>query len=146
HIIPSIFPYSIRNDEALTISAVIKSTYPLVSVSANLSGLAEMELMPLQGDIGETLRTGEEVTVYSGKWVGRGLEEKVYPVSITATDSFGHSWTDTSLSFSDPVAGRTEPGSTEYPDLGAKNVGFDRLQDGPFTCAVIDSLHGYGYF
>jgi hypothetical protein len=40
HVIPSIAPYSVKNGETLTVTAVIRSERPVASVTANLGGVA----------------------------------------------------------------------------------------------------------
>lgn len=44
HVIPSLYPDSIKDGEKLTVSVLVKSQLPVRSVVANLGGLASIEL------------------------------------------------------------------------------------------------------
>src|SRR5207253_760209 len=53
-----------------------------------------------------------------------------------------------SLQFSDPTAGITTPGTTNYPGYGMRRVGteYDFLGEEGIRSAVIDTVHGFAYF
>ena len=118
-VIPSLHPYSIKNGETLTVSALVRSDALVESVTADLGGVATITLSPRRaagsfaGLAG--LAEGQTTLLYEGSWVGEGLEKRVYDVTLTVTDVTGHSWRDTSLQFSDPAAGISTPGTTDYP-------------------------------
>ncbi|CAN5200567.1 hypothetical protein BH09SUM1_BH09SUM1_24520 [soil metagenome] len=148
HIVPSLHPYSIKNGGKLTISAVVKSAMPIRSVTTNLGGLATVELKP-NAQLGMGALPGDgNAAVYEAEWIGNGLQEKVYAATITVTDVMGKSYTDHSLTFSDPAAGNSTPGTTGYPNWGMQRVGALTTSGGEhrFYCAVIDAAKGYAYF
>ncbi|MDX2177510.1 MAG: hypothetical protein SF028_13680 [Candidatus Sumerlaeia bacterium] len=143
--IPSLAPYSIKNGEKLTLSAVVRSQRPVASVVADLGGMAQVTLEPnTRAGLGQ-MATGESVAVYQGEWTGAGLEEKVYAVTLTITDVDGHSWTDHSLAFSDPAAGNSTVGTTAYPmsRVAGENLQFSEAS---LYSGVIDAANGYAYF
>src|SRR5690606_17059406 len=90
---------------------------------------------------------GERAGLYTGEWTGAGLEEKVYAVAITVTDIAGHSVVDKSLTFSDPAAGNSTPGTTTYPNHGMTRTGAEVLQLGDVSPRgiVMDAANGYAY-
>lgn len=143
HVIPSLLPYSIKNGEKLSVSVVVNSAFPVKSVTADLGGLATLELAPKDGGRVPGLLDRGHIAVYGADWTGSRLEEKLYPVSITVTDVLGFSHTDTSLYFSDPAAGNSTPGTTGYPPkrIGVQSLGVDSL-----LCGVVDTANGYAYF
>jgi len=146
HVIPSIAPYSLKNGETLTVTAIVRSERPVASVTANLAGLATVTLQPNQrlGGVSAEGTTG----IWTAEWVAAGLEEKVYAATLTVTDVDGHAWTDHSLTFSDPAAGHSTPGTTAYPNAGmAHVVGLTLAEPEPtLQSAVIDTVSGHAYF
>lgn len=144
HVIPSLHPYSIKDGEKLTLSALVRSERPVASVVADLGGMAEVTLEPnTRAGLGQ-MATGESVAVYSGEWTGEGLEELVYAVTLTITDIDGHSWTDHSLTFSDPAAGNSTVGSTAYPPQRKGSAILN--PEGTLRSAVIDLSTGHAFF
>jgi len=145
HVIPSIAPYSLKNGETLTVTAIVRSERPVASVTADLAGLATVTLQPNQrlGGVSAEGTTG----IWTAEWVASGLEEKVYAATLTVTDTTGHSWTDHSLTFSDPAAGHSTPGTTAYPRGEMKRLGAETLpNESDLGCVVMDPVSGYAYF
>jgi len=146
HVIPSIAPYSLKNGETLTVTAIVRSERPVASVTADLAGLATITLQPNQrlGGVSAEGTTG----IWTAEWVAAGLEEKVYAATLTVTDVDGHLWTDHSLAFSDPAAGHSTPGTTAYPSGEMRRVGAEIFlpEEARLACAVIDAANGYAYF
>ncbi len=145
HVVPTLNPYSIKNGEALSVSAVVRSVEPVASVEANLGGLARITLEPdpRRGGVSADGTTG----IWSAEWVCQDLEQKVYAVTLTVTDEEGHSFTDHTLTFSDPAAGHTSLGTTDYPAGGMRRMDSKVLlaERNP-NAAVIDTQSGYAYF
>lgn len=147
HVIPSIAPYSVKNGETLTVTAVVRSQRPVASVTANLGGVATVTLQP-NGRLGG-VSTDRTTGIWTTEWVAAGLEELVYTASVTITDIDGHAWTDTSLTFSDPAAGNSTPGTTNYPNGGMARLvepAQFALAEASIESAVIDTTAGYAYF
>ncbi len=145
HVIPSLAPYSIKNGETLSVSAVVRSAEPVSSVQANLGGLASITLEPdpRRGGVSTDGTTG----IWSAEWVGQDLEQRVYAVTLTVTDAEGHSFTDHTLTFSDPAAGHTSLGTTDYPAGGMRRMDSKvLLNERHPNAAVIDTQSGYAYF
>jgi len=146
HVIPSIAPYSLKNGETLNVTAIVRSERPVATVTADLAGLVTVTLQPNArlGGVSAEGTTG----IWTAEWVASGLEEKVYAATLTVTDVDGHAWTDHSLTFSDPAAGNSTPGTTAYPNAGmAHVVGLTLAEPEPtLQSAVIDTVSGYAYF
>jgi len=148
HVIPSIHPYSLKNGEKLTVRAIVKSEEHIASVVANLGGVAQIELKPDQALGGtDELLSGHHAGVFTNDWTATGLEERVYSVTLTVTDVSGNTFSDSSLAFSDPAAGNSTPGTTNYPSGGMSRLGavsgYSWIDE--WNSAVIDPLNGYAY-
>ena len=145
HVISTIEPYSIKNGETLTVSAIISASRPVASVEANLGGLATVTLEPdaARGGLSADGTTG----VWSAEWTGQGLEERVYAATLTVTDGTGHAFTDHTLVFSDPAAGISDPGTTNYPNGAMRRMDAEAfVSELDLQAAVIDPENGYAYF
>ena len=87
------------------------------------------------------------VGLWQTEWRAEGLEEGYYRVSITVTDGAGHSYTDSSLRFSDPIAGNNAVGTSDYPHGGMRRMETCPLWgEDNIWCAVVDTAGGYAYF
>ncbi len=146
HVLASLNRPSVKNGETLIISVLVKSIAPIDKVEADLGGVARVDLQPRPGT-GNIAAEGSHIAVYEAQWRATGLEEKVYDVAITVRDVTGHTLVDRSLRFSDPAAGNSTPGSTNYPNAGMTRLGkatFD-ITESLVTCMVVDSVNGYAY-
>lgn len=145
HVIPSLSPYSVKNGETLTVTAIVRSERPVATVTANLGGLATVTLQPNArlGGVSADGTTG----IYTAEWTSAGLEERVYAATLTVTDTDGHAWTDHSLLFSDAAAKRLgQSGAKSSPALMAHAGTAILPVEFPLSCAVIDTAGGYAYF
>jgi hypothetical protein len=139
-LMPSLSRPSIKNGEELVVMAIVKSAYPIVNASARINDL----------DVTIILKrtSGDAVAgMYRGTWVGEGLKEKRYQVVLSFTDSLGYMNIDRSLTFTDPLFGQSDPGSTSYPNANLRRVSALTLssgEDNAFT-GVIDSANGFAY-
>ncbi len=147
HIIPTLSARSVKNGNKLEISAVVKAQAGVLEVVAELGGIKTVTLRPATASLGGG-RAGKSLGLYSAEWIAHDLKEKVYPVTVWVTDNSGHVFKDTSLQFSDPAAGMTTPGTTEYLDGGLRRVGAADVfpAEVKLRCGVIDPSAGYAYF
>ncbi|MBI3735385.1 hypothetical protein HY256_02610, partial [Candidatus Sumerlaeota bacterium] len=161
HIIPTLSSPSVKNGGRLTITAVVKALAGVREVKAEiLDGertLEELELKPGEANSGgfgpfeaEAKLVGPvvpNVGLYAAQWTARGLEEKNYSVHIRVMDMLGHVFEDNSLQFSDPTAGITVPGTSNYLNGSMRRVGaYVGDNDSSLGCAVIDAAGGFAYF
>jgi hypothetical protein len=88
------------------------------------------------------------IGLWQGEWKAEGLEEGYYTLAVTVTDRTGHTYTDRSLRFSDPIAGNNVVGSTAYPNGCLRRLDAAALRTGEnsLNCAVVDATNGYAYF
>jgi len=85
--------------------------------------------------------------IWKAEWRAHGLQEKTYRIALRATDMQGEAVEDSSLEFSDPAAGVTTPGTTDYPNAGMREIGVVSMNGySYFTCGVIDLAADYAYF
>jgi len=56
--------------------------------------------------------------MWQAEWNAEGLEEGYYRVAVTVTDRNGHTYTDRSLVFSDPIAGNDTVAVRHIPMAG----------------------------
>jgi hypothetical protein len=146
HVIPTLSSPSCKNGENLTISAVIKAPAGVREVIADIPGVAKVRLQPVHSYMGP-MNLKAPVGMWRAEWEARGLEEKIYPVTLRVTDATGHVFEDKSLRFSDPAAGITNPGTTDYPGGGMSRLGAETLGGAEsLRSAVIDTANGYAYF
>ncbi len=146
HIIPTLSSPSVKNGGTLTISAVVKAEAGIREVVADLGGVETIRLSPSE-QTGNEFDKKQTLGLFTAEWIAHDLEEKVYCVSIKVTDLTDHVFVDQSLTFSDPAAGITSPGSTDYPDAGLRQTGFTSLPTNiDFSSGVIDATNGYAYF
>jgi hypothetical protein len=154
HVIPALSAPSIKNGGKLTIQAVVKAEAGVAKVEAVIEGVETIQLKPGQlagaGGINSAggLKPGATMGLYQAEWKAKGLEEKIYPVALRVTDLRGHTYTDHSLSFSDPAAGNSTPGTTAYPSGGMRRTGMLMLSsvENGLESAVIDPAGGFVYF
>lgn len=106
HIIPALSSDVCKNGDKLKLTAVVKSEFMIVSVEANIGGLETVLLKPTHGNK-EKGNTFGNIGSYEAEWIGHGLIEKVYDVKIKVTDILGNSIEDSSLQFSDQIAGNS---------------------------------------
>ncbi|MBN1867809.1 fibronectin type III domain-containing protein [Candidatus Sumerlaeota bacterium] len=170
--IPSLSAPSVKNGGELKIQAIVRSAEPVVKVEARIERKPErvrvgspadappdtnrlvsvFPLAPAPTKVGGAAPNGG-LGFWETEWKASGLEEGHYVVALTATDASGHSFEDRSLSFSDPVAGQTEAGDTDYPmaspfEFGSVDVSYCGTGDvyvTNFTCALVDEEDGYLY-
>ncbi len=146
HIIPTLSSPSVKNGQKVSISAVVKAEAGVHQVTADIGGIDIIQLKPADSKLAGT-NDLKAMGLWSGEWIARHLEEKIYTVTVRVTDNNGHVFEDRSLQFSDPVVGITIPGSTNYPNVGLRRLGVEYLRDEwDFRCAVIDTAAGYAYF
>lgn len=145
--IPTISSPSVKNGEQLRIQAVIKAAAGVAKAEAVIDGMTTLELTPAPLNSGGVNQTGQ-MGLYQAQWKAKGLEKKIYPIKIRVTDKAGHVFTDTSLSFSDPAAGLSTPGTQLYPNGGMREIGTATglPAEGAVESAVIDPANGYAYF
>jgi len=162
-VIPSLSSPSVKNGGRLKIQAVVKAAAGVRSVTAEVmdgervvdtvalsagaeSGITNSELRITKK---EGVQAGgfAPVGIWEAEWTARGLEEKYYTVRLRVADSAGHVFEDTSLKFSDPVAGVTEVGTTDYLNTTAHHVG-DAVGAGDeilLSCLVLDPTNRFIY-
>jgi hypothetical protein len=156
HVIPTLSTLSVKNGGALTIQAVVKASAPIVTVEAritrdsgtlNAAPIATVQLRPAPGKLGGINAAGT-LGLWQAEWQASGLEETAYTVALRIEDATGHAFTDTSLHFTDPIAGRTQIGTTNYPNGGMRRIdaAHDLLCEKDLASAVIDATHGFAYF
>jgi len=142
HVIPALSRPSVKNGEKLGITAIVKASAGIRQVQADLGGVETLVLKPAPVQQGGA-DPGARVGLFSAEWTAPGLKEQVDPVTLPVTDLAGHG----SLSFSDPVAGNTTPGTTAYPDGGLRRLNALTFPDeSRFISSVIDPMAGYAYF
>ncbi len=93
------------------------------------------------------VNAGATMGMWQAEWEASGLDEGYYRVAITVTDRTGHSFTDRSLVFSDPIAGNNVVGSTTYPNGGITRRGAVNFLSGGsnYVVVLVDSDNGYAY-
>jgi len=168
HVIPTLSSPSVKNGERLSVQAIVKATAGVASVEAHIeresppttvdwsmSGLNEMLGMPVARFSLSTaplnlggVNGANTMGMWQADWTAHGLEEAWYRVTLIITDQTGHQYRDTSLRFSDPIAGIDTIGTTDYPDAGMQRM--DALElpfpEDLLSSAVIDLKNGYAYF
>lgn len=98
---PFLSSTTMKNGKTLAIKANVDSNFPITRGYAQIEGFNFT--IPL------TLEHGtDKKGFWLGTWQGRNLTDKNYGVNVTFFDSTGHSWTDRSLYFTDPIAGNDE--------------------------------------
>ncbi len=159
HIIPTLSAPSVKNGEKLTIQAVVKAAAGVAAVEARISRVgaapegapvavfpltaAQRSMSPLAASTGEAVGT---FALYQAEWTAADLVEDYYQIELTVTDATGHTFTDRSLVFSDPIAGNNTVGTTDYADGGMRLVSDSRLPvEDNIGCAVIHAEAGYAY-
>ncbi len=159
HVIPMLSALSVKNGEKLTIQTVVKAPAGVAAVEARIfrmgvapagAPIAILSLSAAQGSM-NLLTTppggaAGAFALYQAEWTAAGLAEDYYQIELVITDSTGHTFTDRSLVFSDPIAGNNTVGTTNYPDGGMRLVSDLRLPiEDNIGCAVIDAEAGYAY-
>ncbi len=173
HIIPALSSPSVKNGGTLAVQAVVKSVNGVSKVEARIErdddrtgilpalaandgdfmdrllglpvAILDLEPAPMNlGGVNATARMG----LWQAEWQAEGLEEGYYRVALTVTDRTGHSYTDRSLVFSDPIAGNATVGTTAYPNGGMRRVDAALSTENlPYlVSAVIDIANGYAFF
>lgn len=140
YVIPALSSSSVKNGGKLTVSAVVKAQAGVRKVVADIGGVI-LELYCPAASAGAPV-----AGLWSAEWIAQGLEDKVYPIELRVTDCNQHIYVDRSLSISDPAAGISTPGSTNYPNGGLREVGSLVLAGETPACSVIDTANGYAYF
>ena len=100
---------SVKNGQAIKVSAMVKAAAGVRSVSADFGGIETIQLKPESPAFAAA-------GVWSATWTGHDLQEKIYRLNVSATDLLGRVCTDSSLEFSDPAAGLSTPGVNVYPN------------------------------
>ncbi len=146
HVIPSLSQPSVKNGGKITVSAVVKASASVASVTADMGGIETLTLYP-SSPLGGA-NADSSLGVWSAEWTGQGLEERIYNVVLKVADRAGHTFEDNSLRFSDPAAGISTPGTTNYPNGNLARISGLALQINEDQCstAVIDVAAGYAYF
>lgn len=155
HIIPALSAPSVKNGGTLTIQAVVTSERPVVRVearierqggSASAAAVATVVLRPAPANLGGVSASGT-AGLWQAEWTAAGLDEAAYAVAITVRNAAGDTFTDRSLRFSDPIAGRDQVGSATYPDGGMRRLDAAYLRgEMGLGSAVIDVAGGFVYF
>lgn len=172
YVIPALSAPSVKNGGTLSVQAVVKAVNGVSKVEARIErdadrtrivpalaandgdfidrllGLpvAVLDLKPAPTNLGG-VNAGATMGLWQAEWQAEGLEEGYYRVALTVTDRTGHSYTDRSLVFSDPIAGNATVGTTAYPNGGVRRLGGLSLNgDIGLRCAVLDAAGGYAYF
>ncbi len=156
HIIPSLSSPSVKNGETVKIQALVKASSGVAKVYATIrreSGtdssapVAHLVMNPAEANLGGSNMDGTP-GIWQAEWTAAGLEKTYYTVAVTVTDRTGHEFTDPTLRFSDPIAGRDEIGTSDYPDGGMSRIDAadDFRFEGYLTSAVVDTVNGYAYF
>ena len=154
HVIPSLSAPSVKNGASLAVQAVVKAAAGVERVEARIvregdatgAAVAALTLAEAPASLGGAA-PGGTVGLWQAEWTASGLVEAQYRVALTVTDRAGGTHTDRSLVFSDPIAGNSDPGTTDYPDGGMRHLGAAALEgEDYFRSAVVDVHHGYAYF
>ena len=152
HIVPTMSSPSLKNNEKATIQAVVKAAAGVASVEARIERETGMPLnleLPVAFlKLNATKTPVESIGLWQTEWTAYGLEEGYYRVVITVTDKAGHSHTDRSLRFSDPIAGNNVAGTDSYSNGGLLRLDNETFVAGEdqLSCAVIDYINGYAWF
>lgn len=102
-ITPFVSSPSVTNGQKLLIKASIESNFPIREGTARIEGFSSsIQFQLVDGD--------RKSGFWVASWIANGVTDKNYKVYTTFTDETGHSYIDSSLSFSDPIAGNDSVG------------------------------------
>ena len=146
--IPSLYPPSVKNGQQLSLHVVVKACAGVKSVVADLGGVETIALSP--DSVTRDADNHAIAGLWTAKWIGHDLQEKMYDVTLRIADLDGHVFEDTSLHFSDPIAGLSTPGiAASAPYTAVREVRSDAIfntQDNVPFCAVYDAAQGIALF
>lgn len=137
-ITPFLSTPAIGNGNELKIYTSIQSNFPITGGKAVISDVnVEIPFTRTSGD--------SKNGFWTAQWITHSLGQKNYSVQVTFNDETGHSWTDRSLSFSDPIAGNDNKGNDKYkPNLIEKKVVGNKIYL-PIGAKNVNSIKFYAH-